>query len=140
MRRAVLMLPAMLMTAGFTAPPAPAPARPAAAPAGSEELRGWWLEDSRSGDQWLVDEHTRWDTGWLIKSAGGYQARGFAVLPKPAQTTWLNANGSRRYRCVRMQVRLDRRNRQITRIYWAKPAPASECRTNRRLPQPPRSS
>jgi hypothetical protein len=138
MRRAVLMLPAMLMTAGFAAPPPPAP--PAAAPAGSEELRGWWLVDSRSGDHWLVDQHTRWDTGWLIRSAGGYQARGFAALLKLAATTWVNINGDRRYRCVRMQVRLDRRNHQITRIYQATAAPVSECRANRRLPRPPRSS
>jgi hypothetical protein len=131
MRNAVLMLPVLLMTTSVAAAPAPAPA-------GSEKLCGWVVNPT-PGNFWLVDAQTRWNSGWLISSQGGYQARGMDQMPDMTELGSVKTNGNYGYSCGCMQARLDRRNRRITRIYSAAPAPLSQCRSDRRLPRPPRN-
>jgi hypothetical protein len=130
-----LLLPALLMSANLEAPPAAS--APASAPAGSEKLCGWVVNPT-PGNYWLVDRQTRWNTGWLISSQGGYQARGMDEMPDMTTRGQVKTNGNYGYSCGCLQARLDRRNRQVTRIYSAEPAPLAQCRRDRRLPQPPR--
>lgn len=127
-----LLLPALLVTAGAAA------ASGDSAPAGSEKRCGWVVNPT-PGNHWLVDRDTRWNTGWLISAQGGYEARGIENMPDMTTAGWVKTNGNYGYGCGCMQVRTDRRNRQITRIYSAAPAPLSQCRRDRRLPQPPRN-
>ena len=122
-----LLLPALLL-ATATAP----------APAGSEKRCGW-IVNPTPGNFWLVDRATRWNTGWLISAQGGYQARGFDNMPDMTTAGWVETNGSYGHGCGCMQVRTDRRNRQITRIYSAEPKPLAQCRSDRTLPRPPRN-
>jgi hypothetical protein len=131
MRAAILLLPALMMTTGLAAAPAPAPA-------GSEKLCGWVVNPT-PGNYWLVDRQTRWNTGWLISAQGGYQARGMENMPDMTTRGWVRTNGNYGYGCGCVQARVDRRNRQITRIYSADAAPLSQCRNDRRLPRPPRN-
>ena len=129
MRVAMLLLPVLLMTTTGAAAPR--------APAGSEKLCGWVVNPT-PGNYWLVDRQTRWNTGWLISSQGGYQAQGMDEMPDMTTRGQVKTNGNYGYSCGCLQARLDRRNRQITRIYSATPAPLAQCRNDRRLPRPPR--
>ncbi len=125
MRHALLLLPALLMSAAV------ADAQP-----GSERRCGW-IVNPTPANFWLVDRDTRWNTGWLISAQGGYQARGTELMPDWSTRGWVRTNGNYGYGCGCMQVRVDRRNRQITRIYSATAAPLAQCRNDRRLPRPP---
>ncbi len=124
MRRALLLLPALLLTA--TA---------AEAQRGSETRCGW-LVNPTPGTYWLVDRDTRWNDGWLMSAQGGYRARGMDNVPDMTTNGWVNTNGNYGYGCACMRVRTDRRNRQITQIYSARPVPLNQCRSDRRLPRP----
>jgi hypothetical protein len=141
MRKALLLLPAMLTIAAAGDAPAP-PAAPSTAsrdalPAGSERICGW-LVNTRRGELTIVDKRTRWSTGWLIDSPGGYQARGFSRLRDVTSSGWTSAPEEQSYRCGCLQARLDRRNRQITRVYEAQAEAPAHCRGIRGLPSPPR--
>ena len=127
MRPFMLMLPA-LMIAG-------AAAGSANAQAGSERRCGWVVNPT-PGNYWLVDRETRWNNGWLISSQGGYRARGADRMPDMTTLGQVKTNGNYGYSCGCMQVRTDRRNRQITRIYSAAPVPLSQCQRDQRLPRP----
>jgi hypothetical protein len=119
----LLLLPALLLSA-------------AGGPAPGSEKRCGWIVNPTPANYWLVDRDTRWNNGWLISAQGGYQARGMDNMPDMTTRGWVRTNGNYGYGCGCMQVRLDRRNRQITRIYSAAPAPLAQCRGDRALPRP----
>jgi hypothetical protein len=119
----LLLLPALLLSA-------------AAAPESGSEKRCGWVVNPTPANYWLVDRETRWNDGWLISAQGGYQARGMDRMRDMTTRGWVRTNGNYGYGCGCMQVRVDRRNRQITRIYSAAPVPLAQCRGDRRLPRP----
>jgi hypothetical protein len=128
----LLFLPALLLAAASAAP------APQSAPAGSEKRCGWVVNPT-PGNLWLIDGGQRWNTGWLVSSQGGYRASGIDVLPDMTTRGWVKTNGNYGYGCGCMQVRVDRRNRQIARVYSGQPAPLGQCRADRSLPRPPRN-
>ena len=117
MRRALLLLPALLLTA--TA---------AEAQRGSEQRCGWY-QNPTPANHWLTDA----DREWLIGAQGGFQARGMDNMPDLTTNGWVNVNGNYGYGCACMRVRTDRRNGRITQIYSARAVPLSQCRNDRRL-------
>lgn len=126
MRRILLLLPALLLAA----PAAQAQAQ--AAQRGSEQRCGW-LSNPTPGNFWLRDR----DREWLLGAQGGYQARGLDNMPDMSTNGWISTNGNYGYGCACMQVRTDRRNGRITRLYSARPVPLAQCRRDRRLPRTP---
>ena len=124
MRRALLLLPAILLTA--TA------ALPAHAQRGAENRCGW-LSNPTPGNYWLRDRQGE----WLLSSQGGYHARGIDNMPDMTTRGWVETNGSYGYGCACMSVRTDRRNGRITQLYSARPVPLAQCQRDRSLPRRP---
>jgi len=124
MRLALLLLPALLLTATT-----------AEAQRGSETRCGWVVNPT-PGNYWLLDRHTRTNNGWLISAQGGYAAVGTDLLPDFSGKEWVKTNGNYGYGCGCLRVRTDRRNRQITRIYSVAQAPLAQCRRDKALPRP----
>ena len=121
MRRALLILPALLLTA--TA---------ASAQPRSEQRCGWY-DNPTPGNHWLTDSSRQ----WLLGAQGGYQARGMDEMPDLTTSGWVNTNGNYGYGCACMQVRTDPRNSRITQLYSARAVPLAQCRNDRRLPRRP---
>lgn len=121
MRRALLILPALLLAA--TA---------AHAQRGSEQRCGW-LSNPTPGNYWLTDRSGQ----WILSSQGGYRARGMDNMPDMSTRGWVRTNGNYGYGCACMQVRTDPRNQRVTQLYSARPVPLAQCRRDRRLPRNP---
>ena len=125
MRRALLLLPALMLSM-TTAP------LPASAQRGAEQRCGW-LSNPTPGNYWLRDRNGE----WLLSSQGGYRARGMDNMPDMTTRGWVETNGSYGYGCACMQVRTDRRNGRVTQLYSARPVPLNQCRRDRNLPRRP---
>lgn len=122
--RALLILPALALTgtAAFAQP--------------NTENRCGWYANPTPGNHWLTDR----DREWLIGAQGGYQSRGMDRIGDMSSNRrqWVatHPNGSYGYGCVCAQVRTDRRNSQITRIFSWRQVPLAQCRSDRRLREP----
>lgn len=92
------------------------------------ETRCDWFENPTPGNVWLNDK----DGEWVISIQGGYQAEGDA--PEFAAEQWVLTNaGSYGYGCACLQVRVNRRMRQILEIKSATAKPLAVCRRDHRL-------
>ncbi len=92
------------------------------------ETRCGWLENLTPANVWLNDK----DGEWIISIQGGHQAKGDA--PDFTGKQWVLTNaGSYGYGCVCLQVKVNRRTRQILEIKSGAARPLAVCRKDRRL-------
>jgi hypothetical protein len=121
MRRALLLLPALLLAA------------PEAQAQRGAEQRCGWLSNPTPGNYWLRDRQRE----WLLSAQGGYRARGMDAMPDMTTNGWVETNGSYGYGCACMKVRTDRRSGRVTQLYSARAVPIAQCRRDRGLPRRP---
>lgn len=95
------------------------------------ETRCGWFENPTPANVWLNDK----DGEWIISIQGGYQAEGDA--PEFPAKQWVLTNaGSYGYGCACLQVKVNRRTRQILQIKSGVARPLEACRKDRRLKEP----
>jgi hypothetical protein len=107
-------------------------AAPAAAARAHPARRCGWLDNPTPGNWWL---HDRTGT-WTIGEQGGYQAEGLDDLPDMSTNGVVHTNGVHGYSCACMTVSVDKRSRQVVRVYSGKPEPLRRCRADTSLHRP----
>lgn len=94
-------------------------------------LRCGWLVNETPGNFELIDAAG----SWTIAQQGGYQARGFDVMPDMSSAGWVETNGPHGHGCACMSVVTDRKHARIARVRSARPVSLARCTRDRALPR-----
>jgi hypothetical protein len=86
------------------------------------ETRCGWFSNPTPANAWLDDREGE----WTISVQGGHQAEGDWPTFKPRQ--WVRTNGSYGYGCACMQVRVNKKTREVLEIKSASARELSQCR------------
>ena len=109
----------------------PANKTAAIAPADGVEKRCGWLENPTPANFWFSDK----DGEWTIGVQGGYQAEGMDNIPDFGNE-WVKTNGNYGYGCMCMNVKVDKKEKQVIEIKSASVRPLSACRNDKSLKEP----
>jgi len=95
------------------------------------EKRCGWLENPTPGNFWFTDK----DGEWTIGAQGGYQAKGTDKLPDFG-SEWVETNGSYGHGCMCMDVKVDKKEKEVVEIKSVSVRPLSTCRNDKFLKEP----
>ncbi|WP_396332320.1 DUF4087 domain-containing protein [Burkholderia anthina] len=97
------------------------------------EKRCGWLENPTPANWWLVDK----DDSWTLSTQGSPPVPGFDTMPDMSTHGWVVTNaGMHGYGCACLDLEIDPRTRDVTRIVAARPLPLKRCKADRTLPAP----
>ena len=101
--------------------------------AAAPEKRCGWLENPTPANWWLVDK----DDSWTLSTQGSPPVPGFDAMPDMSTRGWVVTNaGMHGYGCACLDLEIDPRTRDVTRIVAARPLPLKRCKADRTLPAP----
>jgi hypothetical protein len=98
---------------------------------GKIENRCGWYSNPTPGNHWIEDR----DGEWIIGVQGGSQAEG-DYPPEFSDAQWVNTNGNYGYGCACLRVTVNRREKQIIKVFSASARPLSACRNDPALTEP----
>nr|WP_208450333.1 DUF4087 domain-containing protein [Burkholderia anthina] len=97
------------------------------------EKRCGWLENPTPANWWLVDK----DDSWTLSTQGSPPVPGLDAMPDMSTHGWVVTNaGMHGYGCACLDLEIDPRTRDVTRIVAAQPLPLKRCKADRTLPAP----
>lgn len=97
------------------------------------EKRCGWLENPTPANWWLVDK----DDSWTLSTQGSPPVPGFDEMPDMSTHGWVVTNaGMHGYGCACLDLEINPRTREVTRIVVARPLPLKRCKADRTLPAP----
>lgn len=100
---------------------------------GTTQKRCGWLENPTPANWWLRDR----DGEWTLSVQGGYQVPGIAEMPDMTTKGWVVTNaGGYGYGCACMEVQVNKKTHDVTRLISAHPLPIKQCKADRTLPAP----
>ncbi len=101
--------------------------------AAAAEKRCGWLENPTPANWWLVDK----DNSWTLSTQGSPPVPGLDEMPDMSTRGWVVTNaGMHGYGCACLDLEIDPRTREVTRIVAARPLPLKRCKADRALPAP----
>ncbi|MCA3810924.1 MAG: DUF4087 domain-containing protein [Burkholderia sp.] len=92
-----------------------------------------WLENPTPANWWLVDK----DGSWTLSTMGNEPVPSLDEMPDMSKQGWVVTNaGEHGYGCACLDLEIDPRTRDVTRIVAAKPLPLKRCKADKTLPAP----
>ncbi|MDN7487788.1 DUF4087 domain-containing protein [Burkholderia sp. AU45274] len=97
------------------------------------EKRCGWLENPSPANWWLNDK----DGTWTLLTMGNEPVPGLDKMPDMSTKGWVVTNaGGHGYGCACLDLEIDPRTREVTRIVAALPLPLKRCKADRALRAP----
>jgi hypothetical protein len=97
------------------------------------EKRCGWLENPTPANWWLDDK----DGSWTLSTMGNEPVPGLDAMPDMSTKGWVVTNaGGHGYGCACLDLEIDPRTHEVTRIVAARPLPLKRCKADRALRAP----